>query len=127
MSTAFQILALAAVVAVMNVLLQKASPVFSLLLSIAAALLLMQKAGRAMQELAKSVVVLAQQTDRQAFSCLVRCTGILLLTDYVRSLCVEAGANSLGWCTSFVGRCLILAAAWPLISEISQMIWRLAG
>lgn len=127
MSTAFQILALVVVVALMSVLLQKTSPAFSLLLSIGTALFLVQKAGQSIQALLKSTTVLAQQTNGQAFSCLVRCTGVLLLTDYVRSLCVEADANSLGWCAGLVGRCLVLAAAWPLISEISQMIWGLAG
>lgn len=127
MSTSLSLLIFVAAIAVMEALLRKTEPVFSLLLSIAAALLLVQKAGRAVQELMQGIALLARQTDGQAFSCLIRCTGILLLTDYVRSLCAEAGANSLGWCTGLVGRCLLLASAWPLIREISRAIWGLAG
>lgn len=70
---------------------------------------------------------LAGQAGGTAFSCLLRCTGLTLLTDYTRSLCEEAGAESLGWCVGLAGRCLILAAAWPLLEEIGQRIWSIAG
>ena len=58
---------------------------------------------------------------------LLRCAGILLLTDYARTLCEEAGADTLAWCAGFAGRCLVLAAAFPLLEEICQKIWGLAA
>ena len=50
-----------------------------------------------------------------------------LLTDYARTLCEEAGADTLAWCAGFAGRCLVLAAAFPLLEEICQKIWGLAA
>ena len=52
---------------------------------------------------------------------------ILLITDYARTLCEEAGADSLAWCTGLAGRLLVLAAAFPLLEEICQRIWGLAA
>ena len=69
---------------------------------------------------------LAGQADSGAFSCLVRSAAIVLLTDYTRTLCEEAGAESLGWCVGLAGRCLVLAAAWPLLEEILQTIGSIA-
>ena len=68
-----------------------------------------------------------QRTNAQAFSCLLRSAGILLLADYVRTLCEEAGADTLAWCAGLAGRCLVLAAVWPLLEQIFQTIWGLAG
>ena len=55
-----------------------------------------------------------------------RSAAIVLLTDYTRTLCEEAGAESLGWCVGLAGRCLVLAAAWPLLEEILQTIGSIA-
>lgn len=51
----------------------------------------------------------------------------MLLTDYARTLCEEAGAEALAWCTGLSGRVLALAAAWPLLEEIGQRIGSLLG
>ena len=51
----------------------------------------------------------------------------ILLADYAHSLCEEAGAESLAWCTALAGRVLVLAAAWPLLEEIGQKIGSIAG
>ena len=66
------------------------------------------------------------QKSAPTFS-LLRCTGIVLLTDYARTLCEEAGAESLAWCAALAGRLLVLAAAWPLLEEIGQRIWSVLG
>ena len=50
-----------------------------------------------------------------------------MLADYVRTLCEEAGADALAWCAGLAGRCLVLAAVWPLLEQIFQTIWGLAG
>lgn len=49
--------------------------------------------------------------------------GILLLADYIRTLCKESGAEALGWCAGLAGRCLVLAAVFPLLEEVCQRIW----
>ncbi|UQK57809.1 stage III sporulation AC/AD family protein [Faecalibacterium wellingii] len=75
----------------------------------------------------RGVWALSRRVDGTAFSCLLRCAGILLITDYARTLCEEAGADSLAWCTGLAGRLLVLAAAFPLLEEICQRIWGLAA
>ena len=48
-------------------------------------------------------------------------------SDYIRTLCKESGAEALGWCAGLAGRCLVLAAVFPLLEEVCQRIWGLAG
>lgn len=115
------------VLAVAQLFLQKDAPVYAVLVSIAAVVFLLLQLSGAVQSLLQRVVVLGHQVDGQAFACLLRCAGILLVTDYARTFCEEAGASSLGWCAGFAGRCLVLGAAWPLLEEICQKIWSLGG
>ena len=126
MSTVFWAAAVILFAAAAQMVLQKYAPLFGLLFSVGAALVLLVRLGTAVQTILQGVRLLTQRTDGQAFSCLLRCAGILLLTDYLRTLCEEAGADSLGWCTGFVGRCLVLAAAFPLLEEICRKIGGLA-
>lgn len=126
MSTVFWAAAVILFAAAAQMVLQKYAPLFGLLFSVGAALVLLARLGTAVQTILQGVRLLAQRTDGQAFSCLLRCAGILLLTDYLRTLCEEAGADSLGWCTGFAGRCLVLAAAFPLLEEVCRKIGGLA-
>ena len=112
MSTSFSILGAVVVFAAAQLLLRKDAPAYAFLLSVGAALFVLLQLGVAVQEL---------------LACLLRCAGILLLTDYARTLCEEAGADTLAWCAGFAGRCLVLAAAFPLLEEICQKIWGLAA
>ena len=70
---------------------------------------------------------MGEQTNGAAFSCLMKSAVVLLLTDYTHTLCEEAGAESLAWCVGLAGRCLVLAAAWPLLEEILQRIGSMTG
>lgn len=127
MNPALAAAGIAAILAAVQLLLQKYSPVYALLLSVGAAAFLLLWLLPEVSTLLQGVSELARQVDGQAFSCLLRCAGILLLTDYARTLCEEAGADSLGWCTGFAGRCFVLAAAFPLLQEVCQKVWGLAG
>ena len=111
MSAAVAVFGIALLAALLYAVLEKQAPAYALLLSLGAALVLLVQAG---------------QADSGAFSCLVRSAAIVLLTDYTRTLCEEAGAESLGWCVGLAGRCLVLAAAWPLLEEILQTIGSIA-
>ena len=111
---------LAGLVVVLSIL------VYALLLSLGAALVLLVRAGTSIRTVLSGIARLAGQADSGAFSCLVRSAAIVLLTDYTRTLCEEAGAESLGWCVGLAGRCLVLAAAWPLLEEILQTIGSIA-
>ena len=127
MSAAVALLAGLLLLAVTSTVLQRYSPVFAVLLSLGAAVWLLLQLGQPVQMLLRNISRLGQQTNGQAFSCLLRSAGILLLTDYTRTLCEEAGADSLAWCAGLAGRCMVLAALWPLLQEVCQIIWRLAG
>ena len=85
------------------------------------------KISAAAQTVLSGLTKLEQRAGGDAFSCLLRCTGIILLADYAHSLCEEAGAESLAWCTALAGRVMVLAAAWPLLEEIGQKIGSIAG
>ena len=127
MSTSFSILGAVVVFAAAQLLLRKDAPAYAFLLSVGAALFVLLQLGVAVQELLRNVLAFSRRVDGPAFACLMRCAGILLLTDYARTLCEEAGADTLAWCAGFAGRCLVLASAFPLLEEICQMIWGLAA
>lgn len=107
--------------------LKQSTPAYALLLSLAAALVLLVRVGGAFRTVLQGIARLGEQAGGEAFSCLVRAAVILLLTDYTRTLCEEAGADSLAWCAGLAGRCLVLAAAWPLLEEILQRIGSITG
>ena len=95
--------------------------------SLAAGVFVLVRLVLVLQGVVEGIAALAGQVDGQAFGCLLRCAGILLLTDYACTLCDEAGAESLAWCTSLAGRVLMLAAIWPLLEEVCGLIWELTG
>ena len=115
MSAAVPVLTALLLMAFAGVLLQRYSPAFALLLSLGAAVWLLLRLAQPLRGVLQAMVQLGQRTNAQAFSCLLRSAGILLLTDYVRTLCEEAGADTLAWCAGLAGRCLVLAAVWPLL------------
>lgn len=127
MSGLFPVLAAALAAAVLYVTLKEQAPVFALFLSLAAALVILLHLGTALRELLAWLAALQARMDGEAFACLLRAAGILLLTDYTRTLCREAGADSVAWCADLAGRCLVLAAAWPLLRQIYETIWELTG
>ena len=126
MSAAVAVFGIALLAALLYAVLEKQAPAYALLLSLGAALVLLVRAGTSIRTVLSGIARLAGQADSGAFSCLVRSAAIVLLTDYTRTLCEEAGAESLGWCVGLAGRCLVLAAAWPLLEEILQTIGSIA-
>ena len=80
-----------------------------------------------LQGMIAGLAALASRVDGVAFASLLRCAGVLLLTDYASAVCKEAEAEALAWCTGFAGRVLTLAALWPLLEEVCGMIWELTG
>lgn len=127
MSGLFPVLAAALAAAVLYVTLKEQAPVFALFLSLAAALVILLHLGAVLRELLAWLTALQARVDGEAFACLLRAAGILLLMDYTRTLCREAGADSVAWCADLAGRCLVLAAAWPLLRQIYETIWELTG
>ena len=123
MSAAVAVFGIALLAALLYAVLEKQAPAYALLLSLGAALVLLVRAGTSIRTV---IARLAGQADSGAFSCLIRSAAIVLLTDYTRTLCEETGAESLGWCVGLAGRCLVLAAAWPLLEEILQTIGSIA-
>lgn len=121
------VVVVALVAAMLCAVLQKVAPAFALAVSLAAAIVVVLRLSAAAQGALRWLLQLGQRVDEQAFASLLRCAGILLLTDYARALCEEAGAESLAWCAGFAGRCLVLAAAWPLLSELCHRIWELTA
>ncbi len=120
-------LGLAVAAALLYGLLYRASPAFALLLSLAAGLVILGRLALFLQGMLAGLAALAGRVEGEAFAALLRCAGVLLLTDYACSLCEEAGAKALGWCAGFAGRVMALAALWPLLEEVCRSIWSLTG
>ena len=119
MNTLTAVFGIALLAALLYTALKRSVPSYALFLSLAAALVILVRVG--------AVFWSVLQAGGTAFSCLVRSAVIFLLTDYTRTLCEEAGADSLAWCVGLAGRCLVLAAAWPLLEEILQRIGSMTG
>ena len=124
--SALTMLGLAVMGAVLYTLFQKSAPAFGLFVSMGAAVLILWKISTAAQTVLSGLTKLEQRAGGDACSCLLRCTGIILLAAYAHSLCEEAGAEALAGCTALAGRVLVLAAAWPLLEEIGQKIGSIA-
>ena len=120
-------LGLAAAAALLYGLLHKSNPAFALLLSLAAGAAILARPTVSLPGLIAGLAALAGRVDGVAFASLLRCAGVLLLTDYASAVCKEAEAEALAWCTGFAGRVLTLAALWPLLEEVWGMIWDLTG
>ena len=82
MSTSFSILGAVVVFAAAQLLLRKDAPAYAFLLSVGAALFVLLQLGAAVQELLRNILAFSRRVDGPAFACLLRCAGILLLTDY---------------------------------------------
>lgn len=120
-------LGLAAAAALLYGLLRKPAPAFAMLLSLTAGLVILARLIFFLQGMIAVLTALAGRVEGVAFTSLLRCAGVLLLTDYACAVCKEAEAEALAWCTAFAGRVLTLAALWPLLEEVCEMIWKLTG
>lgn len=127
MSTFFPLLVLALAAALLHNLLHRDSPAFALLLSLGASVVILFRVGGAAVGILNWLSALQSRLDSPAFSALLRTAGILLLSDYVGTVCREAGAASVGWCTDLAGRCMALVCLWPMLQEITNMIRGLTG
>ena len=116
MNTLTAVFGIALLAALLYTALKRSVPSYALFLSLAAALVILVRVGAVFRSVLLGVARLGEQAGGAAFSCLVRSAVIFLLTDYTRTLCEEAGADS-----------LVLAAAWPLLEEILQRIGSMTG
>ena len=126
MNTLTAVFGITLLAALLYTALKRSVPSYALFLSLAAALVILVRVGAVFRSVLLGVARLGEQAGG-TFSCLVRSAVIFLLTDYTRTLCEEAGADSLAWCVGLAGRCLVLAAAWPLLEEILQRIGSMTG
>ena len=79
MSAAVPVLTALLLAAFAGILLQRYSPAFTLLLSLGAAVWLLLRLAQPLRGVLQAFVQLGQRTNAQAFSCLLRSAGILLL------------------------------------------------
>lgn len=71
---------------------------------------------------AKPVLVWLEEVSglagREEFACLLKAAGIALIAQNTQELCKDAGLGALGYGVELAGRCLILAAALPLLRQV---------
>lgn len=75
----------------------------------------------------QSLASLQQAVGTEAFQCLFKSVGIILVADYSKNLCRDAGLSSVAVCIEFCGRCLVLLAAWPIFSGVLETAQRLVA
>lgn len=97
MNTLTAVFGIALLAALLYTALKRSVPSYALFLSLAAALVILVRVGAVFRSVLLGVARLGEQAGGTAFSCLVRSAVIFLLTDYTRTLCEEAGADSLAW------------------------------
>ena len=101
MNTLTAVFGITLLAALLYTALKRSVPSYALFLSLAAALVILVRVGAAFRSVLLGVARLGEQE--------------------------EAGADSLAWCVGLAGRCLVLAAAWPLLEEILQRIGSMTG
>ncbi|MCI2046672.1 MAG: stage III sporulation protein AD [Faecalibacterium sp.] len=127
MTEILKLAAAAVILVVLYTALKTAAPAYAPVLALAGAgavlVLLGSTSGARVLEWLQT---LQQAEGAEAFGCLFKAAGILLVTDYTRSLCRDAGLSSAGVCMEFAGRCLVLMTAWPILEGVFQAIERLS-
>lgn len=68
-----------------------------------------------------------QTVGGDAFLCLAKAAGVLLCADWCRDLCRDNGLSAVAGCIDLAGRCLALAAAFPLFQTVYSTILGLAA
>ena len=72
-------------------------------------------------------IQLGQMLNGDAFACLLKVAVSACFVDWCCNLCKENGLHSVSGCIELAGRCLMIAAALPLIQEVYTILLRLAG
>mgnify|MGYP003602453494 FL=1 len=128
MTTALKLAAAAVILAVLYTALKSWLPVWAPFIGLAGILVLFALlSGDTLGSLMGYLQDLQQMTGTLAYLCLFKSLGIILLTDYGRDMCRDAGLSAVAGCVEFGGRCLGLLTAWPLFSGVIQNIRLLAG
>ena len=123
MSAAIKLAAAVLILMILYTVLKQDLPVYAPVLALAGAgvLVIIIAANGGVQAI-EQLRALRQIAGEEAFLCLFKCAGILLVTDYTKSLCKDAGLSSAGVCMEFGGRCLILLTAWPIFKGVLDSI-----
>lgn len=69
---------------------------------------------------------LGDSVDGEAFLCLVKASGIALITEWCCDLCKDSGLTAIAGCIELCGRILMLTAAFPLFQAVYTAVLGLA-
>ena len=128
MTAALKLTAAVLILTVLYTLCKSWLPAWAPLIGIAGVLIvaaLLAAAG--LTDILDNLERLQSITGTEAYLCLFKSVGIILLTEYNRNLCKDAGLTSVGVCVEFGGRCLVLLAAWPIFSGVLALVEQLAS
>ena len=67
---------------------------------------------------------LAQSTDANAFSCLIRAAAVALIAQFAQDSCRENGQTALAGQIEFAGKLGVLLAASPMLEEMAAVLLR---
>lgn len=122
MSWVLRLLAFAVAAGVLYPLVKNYEPQLAPLLAVAVSAGLVWLFLTAGTEVFKWLEQIGAAADGQAFACLVKAAGILVCADWCRDLCCDSGLTAAGGCIQLAGRCMALAAAFPLLKELSGLV-----
>ena len=106
-------------------LLKQYQPAYGLIAVLAALTLAMGAALGWALPFFQWVQSISSLADMQGLGSVMKAAGVALLTRCVQELCRDAGQNALAVAVDFAGRCLILAAAMPVMQRVLDVLMRL--
>lgn len=112
----------ALVAMVLVVLLRQYLPAYSMLALAGAVLILSAHFSAAAGPVLAWLEELSGFAGREEYICLMKAAGIALIAQNAQELCRDAGLGSLGYGVELAGRCLILAAALPLLRQVLERL-----
>lgn len=104
------------------VLLRQYLPAYSVLALAGAAMLFLGAFASAAAPAVAWLEGLGEIAGQEEFSCLLKAAGIALVAQNVVELCKDAGLGVLAYGVELTGRCLVLAAALPLLRRVLERL-----
>ena len=120
-----KIAALALVICIAAQLLRQLQPTIGLVMAIAACVCLGLWTLTMIQPLVVWLNDVSGYLSGQAFSTLLKCVGIAVVSQIVQLVCHDAGQEAMGSMVELAGRVLTLLAALPLLRTVLSEILKL--
>ncbi len=123
----FKIGIIGIIAAILAVTLKKEAVQFSLLISIAAGILIFLKIIPYLQEVINSILQIISKTDTGILyiGLILKIIGISYISEFCAQICQDAGENAIASKIELCGKILIMLISIPIITELLNLITNL--